>query len=191
MLSCRDRFSRADNWDAIIVLAQEWKHLVSGIPPVLWHRVRMLRSRAARPLVDRLRLPALRRQRPLRRLQPGQTAVSVPCVPSPDLADRGHAVPVRQHQAAADEVVSGDLPCQPGQDRAVCLGTQAPHRGELPHVLADAPQDHDGHGDARDPTPTVGDGASRRCLPWRRTLRRPARSRRRKQAALRCCGLAQ
>jgi hypothetical protein len=81
-------------------------------------------------------------------------------LPSSDVVDRRHGV--RQYQAAADDMVPGHLPAQPGQDRAVGAGAQAPARRELPHRLADSPQDPARHGSARADAPPRGDGADRR-----------------------------
>lgn len=74
-------------------------------------------------------------------------------LPPPDVSDRWQ--PHGAHQAATDDLVSRHLPDQPGQDRAVVLGTQASTRGELPDCLAVAPEDQPGHGPAgRYPSPS-------------------------------------
>jgi hypothetical protein len=125
---------------------------------MLRHRGCVRRGGRARSLAGWVPLPALWRQRPLRAGQWFRATVAVQRLSPPGLADRGHAV--REHQAAADEVVPGDLPDQPGQDRPVGAGTQAPDRRELPDCLADAPQDHDRDEPTRGRAPPVGRGPS-------------------------------
>lgn len=73
--------------------------------------------------------------------------VSVSSLPASSLANRRNGLPGLQ--AAADDLVSGDLPDQPGQDQTVGLSAQAPVGGELPNCLADAPQADAGIGHAR------------------------------------------
>ena len=65
-------------------------------------------------------------------------------LPPSSLADCRHHL--SGYETAADHLVPGDLPDQPGQDRAVGLGAPATIGRELPHGMADPPQADAGHG---------------------------------------------
>ena len=101
-------------------------------------------------------LPAMRWQRSLRRGQRVAAALPVQLLPRADVDDRRHSV--CEHQAAADDVVLGNLAAQPSQDRLVGARTEAPGRRELPDRLADTPQSHEGDGRPRGDTPPVWRG---------------------------------
>lgn len=70
--------------------------------------------------------------------------VPVQQFPAPDLAYGGQLV--CWHQVAFDDVVSGDLPHHPGQDRSDGTGAQTPARGQLSDGLTRAPQTLASHG---------------------------------------------
>ncbi len=92
----------------------------------------------ARALADRVSLSALRWGRLQQGARTNPSAFSVPSLSASDLADRGHRDAAQQ--TGPERLVSRDLPCQPGQDRAVCAHADATPWGELSHGLADPPQ---------------------------------------------------
>jgi len=105
-------------------------------------------------LAGRIPLPAVRGQGALGAAQRSPQGLPVQRLPPSGVVDRRHPVP--GDQVASHHLVSGDLPNQPGQDRAVDTGLEAPSRRELPHGLVDPAQTDAGHGRA---------GAALR--PWR------------------------
>ena len=61
-------------------------------------------------------------------------------------SDEAQCAQAVKQARAADHVVLCHLPDQPSEDRVVLVGTQASTGGELPHGVADAPEDQPGDG---------------------------------------------
>jgi adenine-specific DNA-methyltransferase len=134
------------------------RDVAAGVHGQLRHGRAVRRGGQAGALAAGLRVPALQQCGALRGGPGRPQAVSMQWLPPPDLADRGQ--PVRQHQAAAENVVPGDLPAQPGQDGTVGAGAQAASGRELPDGVADAPEDHARDGRAGGPAPARRHGAA-------------------------------
>ena len=84
-----------------------------------------------RSLAQWISVSAVRGCGALRGQPSGSQVVPVHGLPASNFAHRRQLDGA--HQVAVDDLVSGDLPHQPSQDRPVGAGTQASARGELPH----------------------------------------------------------
>ena len=109
------------------------------------HRGAMPGGAVPAALGQGLGLPGLR-PRPLRRAQ-GPGGLPVQPLQAPGRADRRHGVPL--DQAAADHLVSGDLPSEPEQGRDELGRAGAPARHAAADGVADEAQADGGDGSAR------------------------------------------